>query len=106
LAFLAAKATALAALRAGLEVAGVPGERLIVPQLDDVIDLSAGEGGVSFRPAPHRLASGSLRGLDWHNDLAEFSLDLRDRLERAADDKARGVILRRLKRALEDGSES
>jgi metallo-beta-lactamase family protein len=92
---------ALAALRAGLETAGVPKERLIVPQLDDVVDLSAGEGKVDFRPAPHRLASGSLRGLDWHNDLAGFSLDLRDRLERAADDKTRGVILRRLKRALE-----
>ncbi len=92
---------ALTALREGLEGAGVPGERIIVPQLDDVVDLAAGEGKVSFRPVPHRLPGESLRGLDWHNDLAEFSLDLRDRLEGAADDKARGVILRRLKRALE-----
>lgn len=92
---------ALDALRAGLERAGIPAERIVVPQLDDVVDLSAGEGRVNFRPVPHRLPGESLRGPDWHNDLAELSLDLRDRLEQAADDKARGVILRRIKRALE-----
>lgn len=92
---------ALDALRQGLEGAGIPAERIVVPQLDDVVDLSAGEGSVKFRPVPHRLPGESLRGLDWHNDLAELSLDLRDRLERAADDKARGVILRRIRRALE-----
>ncbi len=92
---------ALEALREGLENAGVPPERVIVPQLDDVVDLLAGEGKVQFRPVPHRLPRESLRGRDWHNELAEFSLDLRERLEQAADDKARGVILRRLTRALE-----
>ena len=92
---------ALEALREGLEGAGVPPERVIVPQLDDVVDLLAGESKVQFRPVPHRLPRESLRGLDWHNELAEFSLDLRERLEAAADDKARGVILRRVMRALE-----
>ncbi len=65
-------------------------------------DLLAGESKVAFRPVPHRLPRESLRGLDWHNELAEFSLDLRDRLEAAADDKARRVILRRVVRALEE----
>ncbi|MGD1879298.1 MAG: MBL fold metallo-hydrolase RNA specificity domain-containing protein [Kiloniellaceae bacterium] len=91
----------LEALRNDLEAAGVPAERIIVPQLDDVVDLSAGESQVKFRPVPHRLAGKSLRGPDWHNELAEFSLALRDRLEAAADDKARGVILRRVIRTLE-----
>lgn len=93
---------ALNALRDGLEAAGVPGERIIVPQLDDVVDLSAGEARVAFRPVPHRLPRELLRGRDWHNELAAFSLDLRERLEKAADDKARGVILRRVMRALEE----
>ncbi len=93
---------ALEALRQGLEGAGVPEERIIVPQLDDVVDLLAGESKVAFRPVPHRLPRESLRGLDWHNELAEFSLDLRDRLEAAADEKARRVILRRVVRALEE----
>jgi len=91
----------LEALRAALEKEGVPGERIIVPQLDDVVDLLAGESRVQFRPVPHRLSRESLRGRDWHNELAEFSLNLRDLLDRAADDKARGVILRRVVRALE-----
>jgi metallo-beta-lactamase family protein len=93
---------ALAALRDGLIASGVPAERVIIPQLDDVVDLAAGESRVQFRPVPHRLPQESLRGPDWHNDLAEFSLDLRDRIEQAADDKARAVILRRVMRALED----
>lgn len=92
---------ALEALRGDLEGAGVPPERIIVPQLDDTVDLLAGDGKVQFRPVPHRLPRESLRGRDWHNDLAEFSLDLRERLEQAGDDKARGVILRRVIRALE-----
>jgi metallo-beta-lactamase family protein len=91
----------LEALRDGLEKEGVPPERIIVPQLDDVVDLLADESEVKFRPVPHRLTREHLRGRDWHNELAEFSLDLRERLEQAADDKARGVILRRLVRALE-----
>ena len=94
---------ALEALRSGLEDVGMSPERIIVPQLDDVVDLLAGESRVSLRPVPHRLPRESLRGLDWHNELAEFSLDLRDRLESAADDKARRVILRRVVRALAEG---
>ena len=90
----------LEALREGLAGLGVPEERVIVPQLDDVVDLLAGESKVKFRPVPHRLPRESLRGRDWHNDLAEFSLDLRECLEQAGDDKARGVILRRVARAL------
>jgi metallo-beta-lactamase family protein len=92
---------ALAALRDGLEAAGVPAERIVIPQLDDVVDLSAGESKVKLRRVPHRLPSDSLRGPDWHNDLAEFSLKLRDRLDSVADDKARRVILRRVVRALD-----
>jgi metallo-beta-lactamase family protein len=92
---------ALDALRSDIEAAGVPGDRIIMPRLDDVVDLSAGKSRVEFRPVPHRLPGDSLRGVDWHNDLAEFTLDLRERLEAAADDKARGVILRQVIRALD-----
>jgi len=97
--------TALDALRDGLVASGVPAERIVIPQLDDVVDLSAGESKVAFRPMPHRLSAESVREPDWHNDLAAFSLDLRDRLDKAADDKARRVILRRLARALEGEEE-
>jgi metallo-beta-lactamase family protein len=42
------------------------------------------------------------RGQDWHNDSAAFLLDLKATLDAAADDRARGVILRRLKKALQE----
>ncbi|NNE84467.1 MAG: MBL fold metallo-hydrolase [Alphaproteobacteria bacterium] len=93
---------ALAALRDDLEAEGLPPERIIIPQLDDVVDLLAGESKVQFKPEPHRLSPELVGGLDWHNDLAEFSLRLRDLLDSAAGDKARKVILRRVTRALEE----
>ena len=39
--------------------------------------------------------------LDWHNDMSKLILDINDRIEAVADDRARGVIIRRLRRALE-----
>jgi metallo-beta-lactamase family protein len=91
----------LAALREDLEESGIPPERLIVPQIDDTVDLLAGKSRVKFRPMPRRLSPEAVGGLDWHNDLAEFSLQLREALDGAAGNKARNVILRRVKRALE-----
>ena len=66
----------------------------------DVVD---GDGKIQFRRKPHRLASDVVRELDWHNELADFTLRLREQLDAAADDKRRKVILRRVKRALEPG---
>ena len=40
--------------------------------------------------------------LDWHNEMSRLILDINDRIDAAADDRARGVIVRRLRRALED----
>jgi metallo-beta-lactamase family protein len=39
--------------------------------------------------------------LDWHNDMSRLILDINSGIEAAADDRARGVIIRRLRRALE-----
>jgi metallo-beta-lactamase family protein len=39
--------------------------------------------------------------LDWHNEMSKLVLDINDQIEAAADDRARGVIIRRLRRALE-----
>lgn len=93
----------LAALRADLEKAGVPVDRIHVPQLDDVIDLTGGKGKPQVRRKPHRLPREVIRNLDWHNDLADFTLRLREQLDTAADDKRRKAILRRVTRALDSG---
>ena len=39
--------------------------------------------------------------LDWHNDMSRLVLDINDQIGAAADARARGVIIRRLRRALE-----
>ena len=49
-----------------------------------------------------RLAPEAVVALDWHNDMSKLVLDINDRIEAAADDRARGVIIRRLRRALEE----
>ena len=49
-----------------------------------------------------RLAPEAVVTLDWHNDMSKLILDINDRIEAAADDRARGVIIRRLRRALDE----
>jgi metallo-beta-lactamase family protein len=39
--------------------------------------------------------------LDCHNDTSKLILDINDRIEAAANDRARGVIIRKLRRALD-----
>ncbi len=48
-----------------------------------------------------RLAPEAVTHLDWHNDMSGLILDINGKIEAAADDRARGVIIRRLRRALE-----
>ena len=52
-------------------------------------------------PLP-RLAPEQVARRDSHNDEARLMLDIGDALEVAADEKARAVIIRRLRRALEE----
>ena len=41
-----------------------------------------------------RLAPEAVVSLDWHNDMSKLILDINDRIEAAADDRARGVVIR------------
>jgi metallo-beta-lactamase family protein len=43
--------------------------------------------------------------LDWHNDVSRLFLDINDALAGAADERARDVLIRRLRRALDEGQE-
>jgi metallo-beta-lactamase family protein len=79
----------------------IPAAQVFLPLLDDIYELST--------PAPtpidvsrrRRLAPEAVIALDWHNDMSKLILDINDRIEAAADDRARGVIIRRLRRALD-----
>jgi hypothetical protein len=49
-----------------------------------------------------RLAPEAVVAFDWHNEMSKLILDINDRMEAAADDRARGVIIRRLRRSLDE----
>jgi metallo-beta-lactamase family protein len=80
----------------------VPAAKVFTPLLDDVYELTT--------PAPtpidgtrrRRLAPEAVVNLDWHNELSKLVLDINDAVEAAADDRARGVVVRRLRRALDE----
>ena len=73
----------------------------IIPGLDDVYDLSR-EKAVLIDDHERRLPPASLGHRDCHNDYSELLLEINDAIEKAADKKAKAVIVRRLKRALKE----
>lgn len=80
----------------------VPAAKVFQPLLDDVYDLSTTVPTPLDADRRRRLAPEAVVTLDWHNDMSKLLLDINDRIEAAADDRARGVIVRRLRRALEE----
>jgi metallo-beta-lactamase family protein len=91
----------IAGLHERLSSRGLDGERIFAPELDAVFDLLAETPETRERPAPRRLQPEVVGRPDWHNDLSGLWLDLTEMLDKAADDKSRRVILRRIRRALE-----
>ena len=69
--------------------------------LDDIYELSTPEPTLLDGARRRRIAPEAVTHLDWHNDMSKLTLDINDRIAAAADDRARGVIIRRLRRALE-----
>ena len=80
----------------------IPAARVFQPLLDDVYELSTAAPTIVEDSRRRRLAPEAVVRLDWHNDMSKLILDINDRIEAAADDRARGVIIRRLRRALDE----
>ncbi|CUT10497.1 Metallobetalactamase family protein RNAspecific [Bradyrhizobium sp.] len=80
----------------------LPAAKIYQPMLDDVYELSTPEPRVLDVDHRRRLAPEAVTRLDWHNEMSELMLDINDRVAAAADDRARGVIIRRLRRALQE----
>ena len=78
-------------------------ERLFMPALDDAFDLTADGPIRRAGDGPPRLAPDQVARLDWHNDVSRLMLDIDEALRATSDDRARGVLIRRLRRALEEG---
>ena len=80
----------------------LPPERVIVPALDAAYDLiSEGVASAPDLPMP-RIRPEQVAKLDWHNDVSRLFLDLNDALSATPDEKARDVLIRRLRKALEE----
>ncbi|MCW5689599.1 MAG: MBL fold metallo-hydrolase [Pseudolabrys sp.] len=92
---------ALAALSSRIAERLVPAAKVFIPILDDVYELTTSAPTPLTAAQRRRLAPEAVISLDWHNDMSKLILDINDRIEAAADDRARGVIVRRLRRALE-----
>ena len=82
---------------------GLPHDCVIIPSLDAVYDLSGTSCAFVAEETRPRIDPTMVARLDSHNDLADLILDIRDAVDRAGDEKAKGVILRRLRRALSGG---
>ena len=81
----------------------MPAERIIIPQLDDAYDLTSEGARLVDRTEKRRMAPEKVARLDWHNDLSRLLLDISETVEAAADERGRGAVIRRLRRALEGG---
>ena len=92
------------ALKATLMDKGFSEKEILLPELDDEIILSAEGPSVLETSHDQRLPAEVVRGPDWHNDLTELMFELRDTFEQAADKNARAKVIRKVRRALEDGS--
>ncbi len=88
------------ALSARLAQSGLSEDRVFLPALDDEFELLTVPVKEKLQTKP-RLDPAVVARLDWHNDLAQLSLDIRDELDAAADERSRQKIIRRLRRALE-----
>lgn len=92
---------AVAGLRARI-ARFVPETIIHAPRLDDAFELAPAGARLLTPPKPRRLAPDRVGRRDWHNDFSKLMLDLHEAVDRAADERARGVLLRRLRRALEE----
>jgi metallo-beta-lactamase family protein len=93
--------SAIAGLAERLAERIIPAAKLFQPVLDDIFELSGAEPRLLDVTHRRRLTAEAVTHLDWHNDMSGLILDINERIEAAADDRARGVIIRRLRRALD-----
>ena len=75
--------------------------RIIIPMIDDVFTLTSKGARRRKTDVRRRIAPKHTAKIDWNNELTGLLLDINEAVENAAGSKARDVIIRRLRRALE-----
>ena len=94
-------AAALKAMFEQLTAQELSSARLIIPALDDEFDLTLIEDGPQQSKGIRRLDPRVVDKPDWHNDLAQLTLDIRTCLDNVSSNKKRTAILKGLRQALE-----
>ena len=84
----------------------VPQAKIIRPALDETYDLAAGTATLITGESKPRIDLENVAKPDWNNDTQSLIIDLQEALKKAATDKDRAVIIRRLKRALSGNDDS
>jgi metallo-beta-lactamase family protein len=88
-----------AALRQALIGIGIGGDQVILPLLDDAVDLRAGGVEAMVKPAARRIDLNQINA-DWHNAYSSFIIDLSARLHSAPSDADRLKLMAGLKDVL------
>jgi metallo-beta-lactamase family protein len=76
--------------------------RIVLPAIDQSFELTPSGARALTAAPPPRVEPEAVGHLDWHNDVSRLILDVNDALAKVPDDKARGVLIRRLRGALEE----
>ncbi len=90
---------ALEGLKSRLVAAGQAAARIRIPTMDEGFVLERA-GAAPKAPGARRIAPDAAARADWHNARAQLLMALNQRLEAAADDKARERIITQLATAL------
>jgi metallo-beta-lactamase family protein len=80
----------------------IPPTRILSPKLDDIFELSSSGARALGPEHPPRIRPEQVGKFDSHNDLSKLLLDINEVLDRAADERARQIIIRRVRRALNE----
>lgn len=84
------------AMKQKLAEGGIAAEKILLPMIDDVFRLDAGTCAECLPGEAPRLQPEEMTATDWHNDYAQFVLDLAAYLRGMKDAKARRGLLRDL----------
>jgi metallo-beta-lactamase family protein len=83
----------------------VGADQIIRPRIDDVFELTGAAPRHLAEESRPRINPEMMARLDWHNDLTRLVLDINSAVSAAADENRRQVIIRALRRALDQQTE-
>lgn len=94
----------LEALKRRLSENGFEGERVVIAELDQSYRLKHARLGARENPRTPRIEPRAASRLDWHNARSQFLAALNERLDGAASDTEREVILAALAKQMQERS--